>query len=91
MLEGTSLDFYIEDNIVVIKAKTEQSVRVRRKSRDRKGKWWTRKTALPGLLFDKGTTLGVTTGLRVIFRSWSPTRLSELVFFLLGWYLKQFL
>ena len=64
-LEGTSLDFYIEDNIVVIKAKTEQSVReTEKKPVTVKGKVVDEKRqALPGVtVLIKGTTLGVTTG-----------------------------
>ena len=94
-LEGTSLDFYIEDNIVVIMAKTEQSVReTEKKPVTVKGKVVDEKRqALPGVtVLIKGTTLGVQPGLRVIFRSWSPTRrMPNWCSRLSGWYLKQFL
>ena len=52
-LEGTSLDFYIEDNIVVIVAKTEQSTRGTDKSGGRE-----KTSPAGGYCFDKGYDLG---------------------------------
>lgn len=87
-LEGTSLDFYIEDNIVVIKAKTEQSVReTEKKPVTVKGKVVDEKRqALPGVtVLIKGTTLGVTTGVEGDFSIVvTDTTNAELVFSFIG-------
>ena len=87
-LEGTSLDFYIEDNIVVIVAKTEQSTRgTDKKAVTVKGKVVDEgKHPLPGVtVLIKGTTLGVTTGLEGEFSIVvTDTTRAELVFSFIG-------
>lgn len=87
-LEGTSLDFYIEDNIVVIKARAEQSSREpEKKPVTVKGKVVDeKKQPLPGVtVLLKGTTLGVTTGNEGDFSIViTDTTRAELVFSFIG-------
>ena len=87
-LEGTSLDFYIEDNIVVIVVKTGQSTRgADKKAVTVKGKVVDEgKHPLPGVtVLIKGTTLGVTTGLEGEFSIVvTDTIHAELVFSFIG-------
>ena len=86
-LEGTSLDFYIEDNIVVIKSKAEQARETERKPVTVKGKVVDeKKQPLPGVtVLLKGTTLGVTTGGEGDFSIViTDTTKAELVFSFIG-------
>lgn len=86
-LEGTSLDFYIEDNIVVIKSKAEQARETERKPVTVKGKVVDeKKQPLPGVtVLLKGTTLGVTTGGEGDFSIMiTDTTKAELVFSFIG-------
>lgn len=86
-LEGTSLDFYIEDNIVVIKSKAEQAQETERKPVTVKGKVVDeKKQPLPGVtVLLKGTTLGVTTGGEGDFSIViTDTTKAELVFSFIG-------
>ena len=85
-LEGTSLDFYIEDNIVVIKSKAEQARETERKPVTVKGKVGDEKQPLPGVtVLLKGTTLGVTTGGEGDFSIViTDTTKAELVFSFIG-------
>lgn len=86
-LEGTSLDFYIEDNIVVIKSKAEQARETERKPVTVKGKVVDeKKQPLPGVtVLLKGTTWGVTTGGEGDFSIViTDTTKAELVFSFIG-------
>ena len=86
-LEGTSLDFYIEDNIVVIKSKAELARETERKPVTVKGKVVDeKKQPLPGVtVLLKGTTLGVTTGGEGDFSIViTDTTKAELVFSFIG-------
>ena len=86
-LEGTSLDIYIEDNIVVIKSKAEQARETERKPVTVKGKVVDeKKQPLPGVtVLLKGTTLGVTTGGEGDFSIViTDTTKAELVFSFIG-------
>ena len=86
-LEGTSLDFYIEDNIVVIKSKAEQARETERKPVTVKGKVVDeKKQPLPAVtVLLKGTTLGVTTGGEGDFSIViTDTTKAELVFSFIG-------
>lgn len=86
-LEGTSLDFYIEDNIVVIKSKAKQARETERKPVTVKGKVVDeKKQPLPGVtVLLKGTTLGVTTGGEGDFSIViTDTTKAELVFSFIG-------
>ena len=86
-LEGTSLDFYIEDNIVVIKSKVVQTQETEKKPVTVKGKVVDeKKQPLPGVtVLLKGTTLGVTTGGEGDFSIMiTDTTKAELVFSFIG-------
>lgn len=87
-LEGTSLNFYVEDNIVVIVTKSDQVVRsTNKKVVTVKGKVVDdKKQPLPGVtVLLKGTSFGVTTGVEGEFSIVvTDTLKSELVFSFIG-------